>query len=139
MIWPFISRERYQERTAELDRLRAELEKERAEHKQLQNWLTWRLGGIAPDPGLLPEEYRRKQIAASPAKDEDATPSRLRRPVRQELSLFEVRREAEFERLRGVPEPQPSVAVSSAVEGQVEMLERMSGIVQEVTQTKTGG
>jgi hypothetical protein len=58
---PFVSRERFNEKRDELERVRAELAAERDRSFRLFNWATWRVGGgVAFDTTMLPEAYQPK-------------------------------------------------------------------------------
>lgn len=100
--WPFVSRERYDERIGELTSLRSELAAERDRNQKLWNFLNWRTGGFAFDPMMLAEHYQPK--AAAPPKaanaDDGAEAIRgVRAPgqARRTLAKFEVERQQDFE------------------------------------------
>lgn len=117
MSWfPFVSRDRFDEKAAEARELRSELAQERANLARLNNWLVWRLGGVAPDVGLLPEAYQPK--APAPVTDSKNGPQSVpnrRRPgqARYDISTFENDREKELAamegRFRGMPQGQKDV------------------------------
>ncbi len=103
--WPFVSRERYDERVADLAAARAELTAERERNQKLWNFLNWRVGGgVAFDTNMLPDAYQPKS-AAAPAKavNPDGSGVEAMRAVRapgqarRDIAKYEVEREQEFE------------------------------------------
>jgi len=105
---PFVSRERYDERVAELATLRSELAAERDRNQKLWNFLNWRTGGVAFDPMMLAEHYQPRNTAA-PAKAANAeAPEGLRGvrapgQARREIAQFEVKAQQDFE--KATPRP----------------------------------
>ena len=105
--WPFVSRERFDDQRADLNRLRDELAFEREQREKLWNWINWRIGGgVAYDTTKLPEAYQPKTVAAHPAASGDgpkAVPQgpRSGKQARRELALFEVKQQERLEELQG--------------------------------------
>lgn len=105
MRWPFVSRERFDDQRTELDRVRAELAAERDKNQRLWNFLNWRVGGgVAFDTSQLPEAYQPRAVApksATAAEDTAKTTRAVRAPgqARSEIAMFEVRQQAELNRL----------------------------------------
>lgn len=110
MRWPFISRERYDERVADVATLRSELATERERNQKLWNFLNWRTGGYAFDPAMLAEHYQ-PRAAAVPAKAASTDGSGVeairgvRAPgqARREIAQFEVKAQQDFE--KATPRP----------------------------------
>jgi hypothetical protein len=103
--WPFVSRERYDERVADLAAARAELAQERERNQRLWNFLNGRVGGgVAFDTNMLPDAYQPRGGAA-PAKaaaSEGAGAEAIRGvrapgQARRELAKFEKDKQEEFE------------------------------------------
>jgi hypothetical protein len=100
MRFLWVSRERYEEQRAELERTRAELAGERDRNFRLFNWTMWRIGGgVAFDTSILPEQYQPK--AAAPAAN-DAKVTETMRAVRapgqsrRDIAKFETEAEQDF-------------------------------------------
>ena len=103
MRLPWVSRERYDELHADLERTRAELASERDRSFRLFNFLNWRTaGGVAFDTSMLPEAYQPTAQAAAPANDSKTaeTMRAVRAPgqARRDISKFEVEQERALER-----------------------------------------
>lgn len=119
MKFPFVSRDRYEEQRAELERVRAELATEREHSERLWNFLNWRTaGGVAFDTTRLPEPYQPRAVAPQPVVTGDEAAKdpiqAFRAPgqARKDLAKFEIQQEAEYRRLntglRAVPKEQVS-------------------------------
>lgn len=112
--WPFVSRERYDEQRAEVERLRRELKQAVEAKEKLWNFLVWRVGGgVAVDVNSLPEQYQPKhQVFPSEPADEKKTEAlksvATPRSVRRDLASFEVRQEGEMLRKQGRIPPEKS-------------------------------
>lgn len=105
LVWPFVSRERYDERVEEIKTLRAELASERQDNKRLWNYLNWRVGGgVAFDTTMLPEAYQPVPRAAAAPKTDGATgmesllDAHAPGAVRKVLAKFETIQQQEFDR-----------------------------------------
>lgn len=120
MNWlPFVSRDRFEEKSAEVRELRSELAHERERNSRLYNWFIWRLGGVAPDVSQLPEVYQPK-VTPTPVDKPEATagqqPQR-RRPgqARFDIANFEADRELELmtggARITRMPDAQKAVII----------------------------
>jgi hypothetical protein len=101
--WPLVSRERYDERVADIQSLRTELAAERERNQRLWNFLNWRTaGGVAFDTNMLPDAYQPRVATVTP-KTEGAgveTIRGVRGPgqARRDLGLWEADRQQDFER-----------------------------------------
>lgn len=99
-----VSRDRYNEQSAELARVRGELEKERDRGQRLWNFLLWRVGGgVALDTSLLPESYQPLARTAAVADTDEATKNTIRAArapgqARREIAQFEVSAEIDYQK-----------------------------------------
>jgi hypothetical protein len=112
---PFVSRERFDDQRVDLNRLRDDLDFERARNQKLWNFLNWRVGGgVAFDPDLLPEAYQpHKPIAGRPPEQAGeaskalVNAARAPKQARRELALFEVQQQQKLEEMQGHSRPLP--------------------------------
>ena len=98
--WPWVSRERLDEKTTEIMELRSELAVERQANRKLYNFMIWRTGGgVAPDLSLLPEAYRPQPQAPAMESKNGPQPVQRRRPgqARYDIAQFEVNKEMELQ------------------------------------------
>lgn len=138
MRWPFVSRDRFEEKAAELDRVRQELSTLQTEHKRLQNWVTWRVGGgVAPEPEWLPAQYQPKTYSAVPLQkagndDEAQLPEKAPvapRQARSALAKFETERMQDFWRARGGSQQPKNIPKE-----QIDLINRLNETVTEAQQ-----
>lgn len=109
-----VSRDRFNEKAAEVKELRDLLAQERAAGAKLWNFMVWRMGGVAPDLSALPEAYQpQRGPIAVPPKEEQAQSVQRRRPgqARVDLAQFETERELEFRTKVSGPVPEAQKAV----------------------------
>lgn len=104
MNLPFVSRARFEDQRAELERLRGELQRSTEAREKLWNFLVWRVGGVAVDVSALPEAYQPKPVQPVAACDTTkVTGKPTTHDVRSTLAEFEVKREGEYLEKAGVP------------------------------------
>jgi hypothetical protein len=141
MRWPFVSRDRYDEQTQELARVRCELVSARAEHLRLWNWTMWRVSGFAPDTTTLPEAYQPKPVPQKAATEKTEMPAmpKSARAVRSDLAKFTAKREEEMSPGHVGPVVGAGPAIVKSHPGQADMAARLNETANEVTkQTATG-
>lgn len=105
MKWPWVSRKLFDASETRVSELKQELSELRREYKQLENHLMWRLTGTAPNPDMLPEQYRPRVMpfGGVPKQPEnplmDAPPKKDPVPanVRRSIQQMENQRMAKFE------------------------------------------
>jgi hypothetical protein len=102
--WPFVSRARFEDQRAELERVRAELRHAVERSEKLWNVMLFRMGGVIVDVDTLPLPYQPRAAEAARAKTEGAKPKQVIMPrdVRTRLVQFEENQETEYMRQAGL-------------------------------------
>jgi hypothetical protein len=112
MQFPFVSRERLNDKQRELDALRDELATVRQQHADLWNFVVWRTGGgVAFDTSRLPAAYQPQASMPVTAEKADGTqaapPSKMPGAVRRQIATFEQGQQTEADKLEGKMPPPP--------------------------------
>lgn len=106
MKLPWVSRERFDEQRAEIERLRTELKQVAEAKEKLWNVMLWRMGGVIVDVEALPNVYQPKPAPENKGEIAKPATATMPRDVRTTLAKFEVKREGELMTKIGRPHPE---------------------------------